>query len=203
MRYQGTLRTWKDDKGFGFLEMDESQKEVFVHIRAFETKERRPQTGDRVSFVIHPAADGRWHAAEAKIAGQQTSTSPRKATKKDSAKVNQTKIFLAFGSMLAVLTACIFVGLPWFVLPIYLAWNLVTVIVYASDKGAAERGDRRIPESTLHQMALAGGWPGALIAQQLLRHKSSKAEFQSTFWWTVVGNAMSLAFILGWLYLSK
>ena len=45
-------------------------------------------------------------------------------------------------------------------------------------------------ESTLHVVRLACGWPGALLAQQLLRHKSSKPSFQSTYWATVVLNVI-------------
>ena len=50
------------------------------------------------------------------------------------------------------------------------------------------RGAWRTPESTLHFLALAGGWPGALLAQQFLRHKSTKVEFRSVFWGTVIMN---------------
>ena len=35
---------------------------------------------------------------------------------------------------------------------------------------------------------LLGGWPGALIAQQTLRHKSRKASFRAVFWLTVLVN---------------
>ena len=41
---------------------------------------------------------------------------------------------------------------------------------------------------TLHGLSLIGGWPGALIAQQVLRHKSRKEEFRFVFWLTVVIN---------------
>lgn len=81
--------------------------------------------------------------------------------------------------------------LPW----VYLGLSLLTFLVYAADKSAARQGARRIPESTLHLLSLCGGWPGALVAQQLLRHKSSKQPFRAVFWVTVVLNV--LAFI--WL----
>ena len=47
----------------------------------------------------------------------------------------------------------------------------------------------------MHLLALAGGWPGALAAQRLLRHKSSKRSFQLTFWATVVVNGGALAWV--------
>jgi uncharacterized membrane protein YsdA (DUF1294 family) len=37
-------------------------------------------------------------------------------------------------------------------------------------------------------LGLIGGWPGAIVAQQLLRHKTSKRSFRIAFWVTVVLN---------------
>ena len=65
---------------------------------------------------------------------------------------------------------------------LYLCAGLATFMVYAVDKVQAKRGGWRIPERILHLMELAGGWPGALMAQRLLRHKSSKSSYQMVFW---------------------
>ena len=86
------------------------------------------------------------------------------------------------------------------VVPAYLAYLLLgmsalTFFVYARDKSSAEKR-RRTPESTLHLMSLLGGWPGALIAQQGFRHKNQKVSFQATFWLTVVGNLVLLAWLM-------
>ncbi|MBL8421498.1 MAG: DUF1294 domain-containing protein, partial [Dechloromonas sp.] len=53
----------------------------------------------------------------------------------------------------------------------------------------------RTAESTLHLLSLVGGWPGALVAQNRLRHKSRKASFLVAFWATVMLNCG----FLGWL----
>jgi len=74
------------------------------------------------------------------------------------------------------------------ILSIYLGASLLAYIIYSYDKSAARRQQWRIPERTLHLIALAGGWPGALLAQQRLRHKSKKMEFQTVYWATVVLN---------------
>jgi uncharacterized membrane protein YsdA (DUF1294 family) len=37
-------------------------------------------------------------------------------------------------------------------------------------------------------LSLAGGWPGALVAQQKLHHKSKKQSFRLVFWLTVLLN---------------
>ena len=44
-------------------------------------------------------------------------------------------------------------------------------------------------------MALAGGWPGALLAQQWLRHKSSKTRFQQEFWLMVLINVAAVLWL--------
>ncbi len=79
----------------------------------------------------------------------------------------------------------------------YLIISLLAFIVYAKDKAAAKKGSWRIPESTLHLLSLLGGWSGALIAQQTLRHKSKKESFRFVFWTTVLLNcgAFALLFI--------
>lgn len=59
-------------------------------------------------------------------------------------------------------------------------------MAYAMDKSAAVGGGWRIRESRLHLLALVGGWPGALLAQQVLRHKTSKAGFRGVFWGMVL-----------------
>lgn len=68
------------------------------------------------------------------------------------------------------------------VLGIYAAMSVVAVIAFAVDKRAAGRGDRRIPERTLHTLELLGGWSGALLAVYLLRHKSAKIRFRVIQW---------------------
>jgi uncharacterized membrane protein YsdA (DUF1294 family) len=78
----------------------------------------------------------------------------------------------------------------------YAGLSVITFVVYAIDKSAARRKGRRTPERTLHLLSLAGGWPGALLAQRWLRHKSAKASFRRVFWVTVVVN------VLGFVMLS-
>ena len=60
---------------------------------------------------------------------------------------------------------------------------------------AAARGQWRTAENTLHLLALGGGWPGALVAQQLFRHKSAKRAFRRVFQATVVLNCALLVWL--------
>jgi uncharacterized membrane protein YsdA (DUF1294 family) len=101
----------------------------------------------------------------------------------------------------AVLFVALLVGavlaktMPVIVSLIYLGLSLATFLAYALDKSAAESGQWRTQESTLHIFGLAGGWPGAIFAQQLLRHKSKKREFQAVFWITVLINCGAIIWL--------
>lgn len=68
------------------------------------------------------------------------------------------------------------------------ALSVVTLVFYGWDKLAAMRNRPRVGEKTLHLLAVAGGWPGAMLAQQLFNHKTSKAAFRRVFWLTVLLN---------------
>jgi len=87
--------------------------------------------------------------------------------------------------------------LPPIVAAVYLVASAAAGMAYAIDKAAARRHDWRTPERILHLLALIGGWPGALVAQVLLHHKSRKASFRLTFWCTVALNCGVLAW---WLW---
>ncbi len=86
-------------------------------------------------------------------------------------------------------------ALPPAVGAVYLAASAASFIAYAADKAAARAGRRRTPERTLLLLGLAGGWPGAVLAQQWLRHKSNKASFRSRFYATVLLNAGLFAWL--------
>ena len=77
-----------------------------------------------------------------------------------------------------------------------LLMSLITYAVYAADKTAARQGRRRVPERTLHLLALLGGWPGALLAQQRLHHKTRKPGFQLMFWLSVFSHGTVLFLVL-------
>jgi uncharacterized membrane protein YsdA (DUF1294 family) len=91
---------------------------------------------------------------------------------------------------------------PLAVLADYVVLSAVLFAVYGLDKRAAVRGTWRTPEVTLHLLAAAGGWPGALAAQRLFRHKTRKQPFQAIYWCTVAANLAALAWILSALRTS-
>ena len=83
--------------------------------------------------------------------------------------------------------------LPWIVPPLYVIASLAAWLLYAFDKSAAMNRRWRTQEATLLGVGLASGWPGALVAQQQMRHKTRKLSFQVPFWFTVLLNCAALA----------
>jgi uncharacterized membrane protein YsdA (DUF1294 family) len=93
---------------------------------------------------------------------------------------------LMFAAFL-VLAVAVWGASPWWLL-LYGAMSAIAFGMYAWDKRAAIEGAWRTRESTLQAVALLGGWPGAVAAQQLLRHKNRKTSFQLVFWLVVIVN---------------
>jgi uncharacterized membrane protein YsdA (DUF1294 family) len=83
-------------------------------------------------------------------------------------------------------------ALPYAVCAVYLGASTLTFTVYAFDKAAARAGQPRTRESTLHLCSLGCGWPGALLAQKTLRHKSVKQPFRRICIATVACNCGAL-----------
>ncbi len=193
MRFDGTLKSWNDERGFGFLEPLEGGEDVFVHIKAFRALVGRPQVGQALSFEVELGPEGRKRAKNVEPFGtvRRSRNKPRESPIQCGiATPLALTIFLVLFVMVSVLWEP-----PIVMLLVYVGVSCVTFLVYAVDKSAAQRNAWRTPESTLHFLALAGGWPGALFAQQLLRHKCTKPEFRSVFWATVVLNVVAFVIL--------
>jgi uncharacterized membrane protein YsdA (DUF1294 family)/cold shock CspA family protein len=187
MRYQGTIVKWNEAKGFGFV-MPKGRQLVFVHVRNFPSRQPRPLENALVSYALGRDAKGRCCAVNVRHADEKSSTIELRIS------VLPMLLALSFVALLmGVVLLAAYVSLIIAIL--YLVLSLAAFLAYALDKSAAESGRRRTPESTLHFFGLAGGWPGALLAQQLLRHKSSKRAFQATFWLTVMLNGGALTWL--------
>jgi uncharacterized membrane protein YsdA (DUF1294 family)/cold shock CspA family protein len=189
MRYQGRITTWKDDQGFGFITSNSGGEQVFVHIKSFSNRQRRPVGGEIVTYRLTTDAKGRARAENVALVGVRSAVAVSSALA--TVSLTLAALFLIF------VAASVFAGkLPRAILGLYLGASAVAFLAYALDKSAARNDQWRTRESTLHLFGLIGGWPGALVAQRLLRHKSKKWSFQVLFWVTVVLNCA----VLGWLF---
>lgn len=188
MREKGKLVTWNDDKGYGFIAPFSGATQVFIHVKGFKRRTRRPELNDVVTYTLSKDKQGRPRAVDATLAG--ASRSPQPGSKSSAPAILVTALFFAAVGATVLLT-----NLPPATLLVYLAASIVTFIAYAIDKSAARKGRWRTSEGTLHLLSLLGGWPGALIAQGVLRHKSRKQPFRAIFWLTVIVNCAVIAWL--------
>ena len=189
MRYQGKIFDWKDEQGYGFVLPNGGGQKAFVHIKNYSIQSGRPANGDLITYELLTDDKSRLYANHILPVRKSSKTS---STYKQYFFANTFAI-----TFCVVLALSVLVGeLPSFTLWIYLVLSIVTFIAYALDKQAAKNSQWRITEKTLHILALIGGWPGALAAQKMLRHKTIKTEFQIIFWATVVLNALVIFLLL-------
>ncbi|AGH43300.1 cold shock and DUF1294 domain-containing protein [Paraglaciecola psychrophila] len=194
MRYKGKLIKWNVDKAFGFIQPNAGGADIFIHKSALFNRKRTPQINDIITFSMNKGKDGRCCASDATFSGEKLKNFQSK--KNTSLSAFSSYLSLLF---LAAITAAYYAGqFPQKLLLSYFCLSMITFLAYAFDKSNARHGAWRVKESKLHFFALIGGWPGAAIAQPLLRHKSQKREFLMVFWFTVIINISLLIF----LYLS-
>jgi uncharacterized membrane protein YsdA (DUF1294 family)/cold shock CspA family protein len=192
MRQTGTIASWKDAQGFGFISREGGGDDVFVHVKAFRERARRPTMGDAVSFDLTTDERGRLRAVNVAYSRE------RHAPQWPSGTVWLALIFVTLHFAVVVFLASL--GAIPVVAPfVYAMASATTFAIYAHDKKAARANGWRIKESTLHWLALLGGWPGALMAQTALRHKTRKPAFLVVFWITVVLNTLGLVVAAAWI----
>lgn len=195
MRLQGKVLNWNDDKGFGFVEPNGGGERAFVHIKAFNPRSRRPANREVIIYELVRENNNRYKAKNIKFARDDKTAYKRSKTKNGSTFGGVFAIVFCIGLLVSVFSG----KLPAIVAGLYIVMSLIAFIAYAIDKSAAQNSRWRTQESTLHIISLTGGWPGAYFAQTKLRHKSSKEEFKSVYWGTVLFNLVGLF----WLHTEK
>lgn len=194
MRFEGVVKNWNDDRGFGFIEPAKGGQELFVHVKAFPTSFGRPVVGTKVTFEVEPANDGKKRAVKVQpISAAKIRTIPSNR-RVNASKGWETSSFAAlafFGVSYLVLT--LVWKLPLLVGGAYLGMSIVCAAFYWHDKVSARLGEWRTSEGALIFMGIMCGWPGAIVAQQLLRHKTTKPSFRTMHWFSV---GLNLAILL-------
>jgi uncharacterized membrane protein YsdA (DUF1294 family) len=152
---------------------------------------RRPKVGDIVSYEIAKGRNGKSRAEKVRFSDQA------RPKRHSSGKRQNAPLVVVFTSSFVcfLFLAAYFDRISWVVVVAYFVASLVTFFAYAWDKSSARLGAWRTTEASLHLMGLVGGWPGALAAQRLLRHKSSKQEFLAVFWITACLNVAAVGYL--------
>lgn len=196
-RFDGVIKTWNDERGFGFITPARGGQEIFIHISAFGPGSRRPQVNQRVTFEVELNRDGKKRARDARFA--QTGSSAVNIEGRLRARQRLTTLLLLPAFCALFLVVAVVWRVPAWLGLVYLVASVMCFVLYAIDKSAAVTGRWRVSEKNLIVLGLIGGWPGALFAQQLLRHKSSKATFRAAFWASVAVNVAAFVAISGLL----
>ncbi|BEP43064.1 DUF1294 domain-containing protein [Variovorax sp. V15] len=202
MKRQGTLVRWEKDRGFGFIRCPEISADVFVHLRDFSERGTAPQVGMRLDFEeIHVGGKGPRAVAVRAAGAQQQRPQRRQQQQPQRRSPRSASSSLPMALLLVGYAALLGYGvwtgrIPPIALGVLLLLSLLTFFVYGFDKNAAQAGRWRTAENTLHLLSLAGGWPGAWIAQRLFRHKVSKTNFMAVYWATVLAH---LAAVGAWV----
>lgn len=68
-KIKGVLKTWKADKGFGFIKPDDGGKDIFIHISSLKRVGRRPVRGDVIYYQVAKDNQGKFKAVNAAIEG--------------------------------------------------------------------------------------------------------------------------------------
>lgn len=111
MRYDGSLKKWNAERGFGFILADDGGQELFVHISAFARDGQLPTVGERLSFEVEPDRDGKKHAVRVQRAGAVPAARTHAANRNlrlSRSGHNQQKT--GFGSKLIVLAILVALG---------------------------------------------------------------------------------------------
>jgi uncharacterized membrane protein YsdA (DUF1294 family)/cold shock CspA family protein len=193
-RIDGTLTSWNDQRGFGYLTPAEGGLTIWVHIKAFELKRGRPHEGEKFTFEIEQYLDGSRQARSVRAIRVPNGAKPKRRFLAYATDVVGLLAIPAFAGIVALV--CTHWHVPIWIAWIYVVLSVFCYIVYSVDKTAATNHTWRVSENALLAWGLVGGWPGAIIAQRLLRHKTRKASFVAAFWGTVMLN-VALFMVLG------
>lgn len=224
MHKQGKVVRWEADKGFGFIRSAGPGADVFFHVRDFRSGAGGvPTVGMDVSFEeIHVGGKGPRAMAvvSLSVAGKASAQAhgrspvqrrapvgqPARGRSRQPMGARQRDPWMGPLMLLALAQAMLMAWAVWqrhMPLGVCAGWlmlNVLTFWMYWHDKYAAQKGHWRTSEDKLHALSLFGGWPAARLAQQVLRHKSSKASFQRTYWVTTVAHVAAL---LAYLYTAQ
>lgn len=210
MRKSGTVVRWEEARGVGVIRGSDTPTDVIFRGRDFEGT---PAQGLAVEYDEVVLGGRSVHATAIRVAdAAMAAASPegRRASARRPADASRrpdrqrrrgaTPVVIGivawFGALVAATVAGRLAVPVLLALPLY---NLFVFFLYWHNRHARSRGATHIPEDALHVLAALGGWPGAWLAQRLLRYQPATAWFHRAFWIAV---GVNVAWLAGWLLLG-
>ncbi|XXQ69036.1 DUF1294 domain-containing protein [Neisseriaceae bacterium B1] len=191
----GKIVQWNEEKGYGFVQTQALAEPIFFHASTLTAREHAPKKGEVITIKAqYDANKKRWQATEVTSPMREQHAAAQQ--KRDNALIRPLKDKLIWAIPIALIyLVVLYTQAPKLALS-NLFISLVAVVLYAWDKRCALSQSSRIPETSLHALALIGGWAGALIARYLFRHKTQKQPFVSLFWFTVLLNIAATVYFI-------
>lgn len=195
-RFEGTLVSWDDERGFGFIEGPELHQPVFMHVKFLTSRRQRPVKGDRLRFTMGVGRDGGPAASEVEIVGAPPAPPPKPPP---ATLLDLSRLMAAVALLIGVIVAYRYRDAPLWFPALYLVMSFGSGLAYWLDKVFARDGRTRVRESMLHFADAFFGIAGGLFAQHVFRHKTRKRAFRATTRLIFVAHATLIAMVLGGL----
>lgn len=201
IREQGRLIEWFDEKGYGFIQpLDAKKQKVFLHIKDFAKRGPRPILGCALEYVVMVDSQGRFRAK------QITYLKAHEVTKKASrlsydfyshqrSNIGLMNVLIIVYALVLMVVSAFFQSMNY-VCTFIIIMNVMAYALYKKDKNAALDLAWRVPEQTLHLVAVLGGWPAAYFAQKKYRHKTQKKSFQTIYKCTIILNIILILILI-------
>jgi uncharacterized membrane protein YsdA (DUF1294 family)/cold shock CspA family protein len=198
-RRLGRLDSWNDERGFGYVRTDESAELLFVHIKSFRTRPRRPLAGDPLTFIEGTGRNGRPAAEDVEIDGLPAPAPGKPSGPRRTPIADVTRVMAALSIFIAVATLSALGRAPiWFGV-LYYTMGLASLMLYSADKRYAIAGRSRVRETSMHVVDALFGIGGGLFAQHVFRHKTRKRAFRYITRLIYIVHATLLTALLGGL----
>lgn len=185
MRIEGALKSWNQERGVGVIAPANGGDDIHVHIKAFKDARVAPQVGQRLSFDVGVNWEGKVRARQVRVLGGAVAPSPGPAWP-------GARGWLGFVVLPLFLAVYAVVHWRWevplWIAAVYVAASLLCYGIHGLDRRAATRSRWRVSEPVLLLLGAAGGWPGALVAHQLLPLDGIRPAYRALFWAGVVAN---------------
>ena len=165
---KGEVEYWNEKKGYGFINVENVEKNIYFHINSYAYKNRRPKKGDKVVLFL-TQSEGENSSAARVVARENQNM----LYSSDYCDITNKSYCLEAGFYLCA--SIIYFSLLFFFSPLIASVSLgLSLIAFWGiyyDKIASITRQYRIPNATLYVAAILGAWSGILIARTIYKHK--------------------------------